>query len=97
MAQNSVELKTPFPDSALGRQLSLVSKMIGSKHCRGSNKDLFFIRTGKFDHHRDVIDSLKKELDSLNDGLKAFVTEIKSLPNNVWNDVVIVVTSEFGR
>ncbi len=71
--------------------------MIGSKDCRGSNKDIFFVPSGKFDHHADVIERLKVELDTLNDGLEAFVTEIKSLPNDVWKDVVIVVTSEFGR
>ena len=55
------------------------------------------IETGRYDHHRSVIDGLKYELDILNGGLEAFVNEIKSLPDGIWNDVAVVVTSDFGR
>ena len=71
--------------------------MIGSKDCRGSSRDIFFIETGAFDHHARVVDGLKYEFDNLNEGLEVFINEIKSLPDNIWDDVVIAVSSDFGR
>mmetsp|Transcript_15372 Transcript_15372/g.23177 ORF Transcript_15372/g.23177 Transcript_15372/m.23177 type:complete len:343 (+) Transcript_15372:2-1030(+) len=96
-AENSVKLSGSFPSSKLGDKLSLISKMIGSKDCRGTSRDIFYVSSNSFDHHANVIDRLKYEFDDLNAGLKAFIDEIKSLPNNIWNDVVIVASSEFGR
>lgn len=90
-------MKNQFPDSNLGKQLELVSKMIASKDCRGSNRDVFFVETGRFDHHFNLKSGLKTELETLNQGLKTFIDEIKSLPNNIWDDVAIVVSSDFGR
>ena len=96
-ADRSVELKTKFPKSRIGRQLAMVSKMIASRDCRGSNRDIFYVETGKFDHHADVIPNLEVQFETLNEGLASFVSEMKSLPNDVWDDIVVVVSSDFGR
>lgn len=95
--QQNVRSKANFPDSDLGRQLALISKLIASKDCRGSNRDVFFVETGNYDHHDKLDISLKQEFDILNDGLEAFIDEMKSLPGNVWDNLAIVVSSDFGR
>ncbi len=75
----------------------MVSEMIASKDCRGKNRDIFYVETGKFDHHADVIPSLEVQFEALNEGLSSFISELKSLPNDTWNNVAIVVSSDFGR
>ncbi len=90
-------MKSKFPETKIGRQLELVAKMITSKDCRGSNRDIFHIPTGKFDHHSDLISNLEVQFEMLNEGLSSLVSEIKSLPNDVWKNVVIAVSSDFGR
>lgn len=71
--------------------------MIASKDCRGSNRDVFFIETGNYDHHAQLESSLQREFKELNEALKTFVKEIKSLPDNPWDDLAVVVSSDFGR
>jgi uncharacterized protein (DUF1501 family) len=92
-----VKLKAEFPDTKLGSQFDLVSRMIASRECRGSNRDIFFIETGRFDHHKGLVTGLETEFKILNDGLESFINEIKGLPGNVWDDVAVVVSSDFGR
>ena len=96
-AEKSVNLNAAFPQNDFGQQLALVSKMIGSKNCRGSNRDIFFISTGKFDHHSSVMNNLNDQFEILNQGLAAFVEEMKNLPDDVWDNVAVIVSSDFGR
>ena len=53
---------------------------------------LILIRTSHSIHSR-VLDGLTTEL---NGALNAFITEIRDA-QQVWDDVTVVVTSEFGR
>ncbi len=94
-AQEKANLSSTFPKTETGRQLELVAKMISSHECRGSDRDIFYVETGMYDHHFDVVAGLEHQLTMLNDALSSFVSEMKS--QGKWNDVTIVVTSDFGR
>ncbi len=69
--------------------------MIGSNECRGKDRDVFNIQYGGFDMHRNVLDALDDTLDEFNSALKSFVEEMKV--QDKWDEVTIVVTSDFGR
>lgn len=69
--------------------------MIEASGCRGSDRDIFYIETGMYDHHSGVVQGLQKEFSELNDALNSFVTELKS--QGKWQDVTVMVTSDFGR
>lgn len=79
----------------MGRQLALVSKMVKSSECRGADRDIFYIETGRYDHHAQVAQGLDREFGELNDALTAFVSELKA--QGKWEDVTVVVSSDFGR
>ncbi len=96
-ARNSIQLKEAYPDTQIGRQLKAVSNVIASHDCRGSSRDIFYIETGGFDHHANVMKGLSYEFDLLNGGLTAFVNEMKGLPDKMWDKVTVVVSSDFGR
>jgi uncharacterized protein (DUF1501 family) len=50
---------------------------------------------GGYDMHSEVTQSLKTNFQDLNDAVSSFVSEMKSM--GVWEDIVIVQTSEFAR
>jgi hypothetical protein len=94
-AQNNKPMSHQFPKSSVGIQLQRASQLLASHKCRGSDRDVIYIESGRYDHHVNVNQNLKRELDHLNDGLAAFVNEIKAQDN--WDNTVIVISSEFGR
>ena len=94
-AQNSTDLSMKFPATKIGKQLELVAKLIGSQDCRGSERDVFFVEDSTYDHHAKMIEMLDVKFHHLNNALDAFVSEMKN--GGKFEDVTIVVSSEFGR
>ena len=50
---------------------------------------------GGFDTHNDYREIVNRNFKALNVGLKSFVNEMKA--QEVWDDVVVVAVSDFGR
>ena len=94
-AQESSDLSVTFPDNKVGQQLKRVSQMIQSNKCRGSERDVFYLEVGPYDHHDMMLSNLDSKLTELNSALNAFVIEMKN--QNRWDDVTLVATSDFGR
>jgi len=86
---------TSFPTSFLGQQLSVVAKMIGHHAERGVETDIFFIPNGGWDHHSSLIAASKVKFRELDNSIKAFADEMKSI--GMWDDVTVIQTSEFAR
>ena len=79
----------------LSVQYQAVSKLIKNKNIRGVDRDVFYVETGGFDTHSNMLSSLADRANEINEALGSFVTEMKA--QNRWNDVVIVFVSEFAR
>jgi len=62
---------------------------------RKSDRDVFYTEIAGFDTHDNIATRLSERLIEVNDGLEAFVTEMKD--QNIWDDTAIVVVSEFAR
>jgi uncharacterized protein (DUF1501 family) len=92
---NDTEVDTTFPQTLLGTQLETVAKVMKTKDVRGTDRDIFNVRYDGFDFHADGLVSLAERLTIVNDGLEAFVTEMKN--QGRWDNVTVVVVSEFGR
>jgi len=84
-----------FPRNDIGRQLEVVSRLIATRHCRGNDRDIFYVEMSGFDHHSDMLDKLDKKLEDIDAALQAFVAEMKS--QKEWDNVALVAASEFGR
>ena len=69
--------------------------MIGSHACRGSDRDLFYMEAEGWDSHFNMLTNHNNLFYQLNAGLASFVEEIKNQGH--WDDVTIVVSSDFGR
>jgi len=79
----------------LSLQFEAISKLIKNKGVRGVDRDVFYVETGGFDTHSDMISALNDRAIEINDSLGSFVAEMKA--QGRWNDVVVVYVSEFAR
>jgi uncharacterized protein (DUF1501 family) len=94
---NSI-LNTTFPNTpntGLSLQFQAVSKLIKSKTARGVDRDVFYVETGGFDTHSDMLTKLEVLVNEINGALGSFVSEMKA--QGRWDDVVVLFVSEFAR
>jgi len=92
---NTVELQTAFPANDPGNGLKLVARLMKVRRQRNIERDVFAVSYKNFDAHSDVKSSHDKLYSELNDAISSFADEMKV--QNLWNDVVLVACSEFGR
>jgi uncharacterized protein (DUF1501 family) len=81
--------------SHLGYQFRTLSSMIKTRSVRGVDRDVFYTELNDWDHHDGLTYELETKFTELNAALELLVAELKH--QGVWNDVTIVVASEFGR
>ena len=84
-----------FPDTSIGRQLRNVARVIKARSKLNAERDTFFVEQGKFDTHNDEGAIVEAQLGEVDAALMAFAQEMKG--QGVWDDVVVIETSEFGR
>lgn len=84
-----------FQDNDLGRQMKSIAKLIKSKDARKTDRDVFYAEVAGYDTHIVQELDLEFRLEELNAALSSFVQEMKA--QGQWNNVAVVVVSEFGR
>ena len=82
-------------EQKFGSRLSMLSRLIQTRNGRGVDRDFYFMKTGSFDHHSNMLSYMDYQLEELNTGLAALVKDLKE--RGVWDDVTILITSDFGR
>lgn len=80
-----------FPTSRFGRKLELVTQMI----INGMNTPVYKVSLEGFDTHASQTDQHNNLMHHLGGGLKAFSDAMKKA--GLWNNVLIMTYSEFGR
>ncbi len=80
-----------FPNSHIGRKLSLVTQMI----INGMDTPVYKVSLDGFDTHAGQTDQHNNLMNHLGGGLKAFSDAMKKA--GLWNNVMVVTYSEFGR
>jgi len=73
----------------------MVAKVIGTRHQRGVDTDMFFVELGGFDTHSDTNARLNTLFDDVNNAIAALAAELKA--GNLWDSVTIAQVSEFAR
>ena len=93
---NDASLESSWvPRTGYGQQLEQVAKLIKARGELGADRQTFFTAMGGFDSHSDVGGALENKFREINQAIPAFVDEMKE--QGVWDDVVFIVGSEFGR
>jgi len=76
-------------------QLREVARIIGARHVRKAERDVFFVQTGGFDMHSNMKASLARRFGDIDRDLAQWVNELKE--QSVWDSVVLFTSSEFAR
>ena len=80
-----------YPDTPLGKRM----KTIGSLVCSHAQTKVYYVSHGSFDTHAGQKDRQEKLLTQLDEALASHTAELKA--NGLFNDVLIMTFSEFGR
>ena len=77
---DATEPATDYQDeSALGRQLIQVAKLIQARNARNAERDIFFVRLGGFDTHKEQAETLAGLFSNLDSALERFVAELEAI------------------
>jgi uncharacterized protein (DUF1501 family) len=82
-------------DDKISRSFETLSKLIQTRTDRNVDRDTFTIELKGFDHHLNMKLMLKERLIEVNRNIKRLIEQLKK--DGVWDQVTIVVASEFGR
>ncbi len=86
---------TAFPDTSLGKQLSMVARMIAARGALGQQRQIFFVQQGGYDFHDNLPTDHANRMRELGDALAAFYQATQSL--GVQDSVTTFTASDFGR
>ena len=84
---------TTFPQTDTGKALQLATNAMQFDSGVGTDRAGYYVRQEGYDAH-DFLD-MSEKFTELNNGLEAFVTEVKA--QGLWENVTVVMVSEFGR
>jgi uncharacterized protein (DUF1501 family) len=88
-------LTTVFPTSHLGSQAKMVARMISAGQALGHKRQIFYIASGGWDFHDDLLNDHAARLADLDASLSALYAATVEL--GVANEVTTFTASEFGR
>jgi uncharacterized protein (DUF1501 family) len=88
-------LTTPFPDTNLGRQLRMISRLINVRATLQMERQVFYVGLGGFDTHDNQLPDQADRLAELDGALSAFYAATVEM--GVAQAVTTFTASEFGR
>merc|ERR1712070_521951 len=91
---STVQTKTNFQNGALDQQLKQVSRLMEVGPSLGTERAGFIVSVGGWDMHHSY-EGFANKVSGVNNAVKAFADEMKL--KGKWNDVTVVMISEFGR
>lgn len=86
---------TEFPSSRLGRQLSVVARIIALRDILGVSRQVFYVSTGGFDTHSNQAESMPELHANIAGSMRAFYDATAEI--GVQNEVTAFTASDFGR
>lgn len=84
-----------WPDSRLAAQLRMVARTIAARDRLGVCRQTFFVESGGWDHHDEVIANQQEMLREVSEAVAAFQQAMEVL--GVADGVVLFSASDFGR
>ena len=90
-----VNLRSPFADNNLSRQMRMVAQLIGARQALGVKRQVFMVSMGGFDLHDNLVSRQPGLLMELDQALSAFYRATVEL--GVADRVTTFTASDFGR
>jgi uncharacterized protein (DUF1501 family) len=86
---------TVFPTTNLGRQLSMVTKVIAARNALAARRQVFFVSIGGFDNHDSLLANHPGLLTQVADAMAAFYQSTVDM--GIASQVTAFTGSDFGR
>lgn len=96
-AISNVQLTQSYPSDGgqYARKIETVVSLMLTHKERGTDRDLFWLNLGNWDHHEDLKPNLAAEFQLLNGALSLLEQELKA--QGYYENVTIAITSDFAR
>jgi len=92
----AVKLETEYETSTgFQKQLNQVARLIKAHPARNAERDFFFVQTGGWDHHSNLLESFASKMQEVDGAIRGFVEELKLQGN--FAKTVMMTASDFGR
>jgi len=92
---NASTLKTTFPNTSLGQQLSMIAKLISAAPQTGLKRQVFFASLGGFDTHTVQLNTQASLYPQVSQAINAFYNATVEL--GIQNQVTTFSASDFSR
>lgn len=94
-ATKDIQLTETFPSTYTGSRFAAIARVLGARDTLSMNRQIFFVKKGGWDHHKEVLNKQSSLFTELNDAIEAFWKELGHL--GLQDDVVLFTASDFGR
>lgn len=94
-ATRDIQLTETFPSTYTGSRFAAIARVLGARGIMDMNRQVFFVKKGGWDHHKEVLVKQGDMFQELNDAIEAFWKELGHM--GLQNDVVLFTASDFGR
>lgn len=84
-----------YPDSNLGTQFKVISRLVRQQKTLGQTRQLFFAQLGGFDTHIDQLRNQQSLFTQVSDSVAAFDKHMQAI--GYHDKVLVMISSEFGR
>jgi uncharacterized protein (DUF1501 family) len=89
------EVTVGFPNTAIGRQLKQVARLIKKQSDLSVDRQIFYTERGGFDTHNNQLNNQTNRLREVSQAVRAFYDEITV--QGLGNDVTVFMMTDFGR
>jgi uncharacterized protein (DUF1501 family) len=87
--------QTQFSDTRLSRQFRMIATTIAAREALGMRRQTFFVNTGGWDHHDEVLINQQNMLPVISQALSEFQSAMEEL--GIADQVTTFTASDFGR
>ena len=87
--------QTQFSDTRLSRQFRMIATTIAAREALGMRRQTFFVNTGGWDHHDEVLVNQQNMLPMISQALSEFQSAMEEL--GIAHQVTTFTASDFGR
>ncbi|MEQ1948208.1 MAG: DUF1501 domain-containing protein [Bryobacteraceae bacterium] len=94
-ALNASTFNPTFPNTTLGNQLKMVSRIINVHANLGASRQIFFVSMGGFDNHDKLLNDQNTNLGQVSAALGAFAGALQDL--SLTDNVTVFTESDFSR
>ncbi len=88
-------LNTVFPATPVAQQLKLVARMIKARASFGQRRQIYFVASGGWDFHDNLLDEQDQRLRALDAAIASFYAA--TVEQGIENQVTTFTASDFGR